>query len=178
MKSGLLIAAPTMKDHWFEQAVVLLCQFSSEGALGLVVNKDGPVSIGDVVERLDLQVPTSRGLGQTWWGGPVETGAGFVVWRGRVEGDEGWNVGDDVAVSPSAECLGRLLTGGSAFHLCLGYAGWAPGQLDHEIQTGSWLFADLDSSILFDTPLPQRWDRALGLLGLSRDTVWMKPVDE
>ena len=85
MKSGLLIAAPTMKDRWFEQAVVLLCQFNSEGALGLVVNKDGPVSIGDVVERLELGIAATRALGRTWWGGPVETGAGFVVWRGRVE---------------------------------------------------------------------------------------------
>lgn len=178
MKSGLLIAAPTMKDRWFEQAVVLLCQFNSEGALGLVVNKDGPVTIGDVVERLELGIAATRALGRTWWGGPVETGAGFVLWRGRVEADEGWNIGDDVAVSPSAECLGRLVQGGSDFHLCLGYAGWAPGQLDHEIQTGSWLFADLDSSILFDTPLGDRWERALGLLGLTRETVWMKPVDE
>src|SRR5262245_57314241 len=112
-----------MKDRWFEEAVVLLCQFNSEGALGLVVNKDGPVSIEDVLERLELARPPSDGSdpraarrgdhrGKTWWGGPVETGAGFVVWRGRVEADEGWNVGEDVAVSPSAECLSRLVLDG------------------------------------------------------------------
>jgi putative transcriptional regulator len=197
VKNGLLIAAPTLKDRWFSQAVVLLCQYDEDGALGLVVNRDGPVSIGDVVERLELpgtidgpdpgpvgvllgaddKVRLER-LGKTWWGGPVETGAGFIVWRGRVEAEDGWNLGDEVAVSPSAECLNRLVSDGSRFHLCLGYTGWGPGQLDKEIQTGSWLFADLDAGILFDTPLTDRYEAALALLGLSRETLWMKPVDE
>jgi putative transcriptional regulator len=166
-----------MHDKWFEQTVVLLCQYGTEGALGLVVNRDGPVSIGEVVDRLDLPRPANA-QSRTWWGGPVESGAGFVVWKGRVRIEEGWNVGEQVAVSPSAELLGRLVAGGETFNLCLGYAGWGPGQLDKEIQAGSWLFTELDPGILFETPLPDRYDQALALLGLTRETIWMKPIDE
>jgi putative transcriptional regulator len=166
-----------MHDRFFERAVVLLCQHDENGTLGLVINRDGNVTLGEVVERLDLGLPQNADT-PTWWGGPVGAGTGFVIWKGAVDPDEGWNLGKQVAVSPSAQWLGQLVAGRRPFHLCLGYAGWGPGQLDTEIESGSWLVADIDPGVIFETSLAERYTRALALLGLTPETVWMKPIDE
>lgn len=177
MKAGLLIASPQMHDQWFERTVVLLCQHDDEGALGLVINRDGPVTIGDVLERMDLS-PEGSPDQPTWWGGPVGTGAGFVLWRGKADSDEGWTLGVDVAISPSAERLTALVQSGQRFQLALGYAGWGPGQLEDEVERGSWLHADVDADLVFDTPMDARYDHALALLGLTPHTVVMDPISE
>lgn len=177
MPAGLLIASPQMHDRFFEKAVVLLCQHDENGALGLVINRDGNVSLGEVLDRLELERPTHSDA-PTWWGGPVGAGTGFVIWSGIVDPDDGWNLGQQVAVSPSAQWLSELIKGRRTFNLCLGYAGWGPGQLDGEIESGSWLYTDIDPTIIFDTPLAERWTEALLLLGLTPQTVWMTPIDE
>lgn len=174
---GLLIASPQLRDRWFEGTVVLLCQHDDEGALGLVINRDGPVTIGEVLERMDLE-GDRLGDQATWWGGPVGTGAGFVLWRGQAGAHEGWTVGGEVAVSPSVERLDELVRTGARFHLALGYAGWGPGQLEEELERGSWLLADASAALVFDTPLEDRYQQALALLGLTPHTVWMDPISE
>ena len=172
----MLIAAPSMQDPNFVRTVVLICQHDEQGAVGLVINREGPVGIDDVLEKLEIDHSTTYDS-PTWTGGPVRPGTGFVLWRGQVEPDEGWNVGDGVAVSPSAERLVRLATTGRPFALCLGYAGWSPGQLDREVQTGSWLFTDVDRNIILEQPLEERYELALSRLGLTAATVVMTPGD-
>ncbi|MCB9778301.1 MAG: YqgE/AlgH family protein [Alphaproteobacteria bacterium] len=176
MQPSFLIASPQMTDRWFEKTVVLLCQHDEDGALGLVINREGPVGIGDVLERMDL--PGGAPDQPTLWGGPVSESSGFVLWRGRADDDEGWNPGDQVAVSPSADRLESLAQAGQRFHLALGYAGWGPGQLEGEIEGGSWLVADIDGELVMEAPIEQRYDRALALLGLSASQVWMSPVSD
>ncbi|MDP6934992.1 MAG: YqgE/AlgH family protein [Myxococcota bacterium] len=166
-----------MRDRWFERTVVLLCHHTPEGALGLVINRDGPVSIGRVVEKMSLAPPTDPDM-PTWWGGPVSEGAGFVIWKGKADEEEGWNIGNGVAVSPSVERLESLLDQGESFHLALGYSGWGPGQLDGELTSGAWIHVDSEPSVVFDTPLPDRYDSTLALLGLTPETVWMTPIFE
>lgn len=172
----MLIAAPSMRDPNFVRSVVLICQHDEDGAVGLVVNREGPVSVADVLERLEIDHEAAYST-PTWTGGPVRPGTGFVLWPGEVDADEGWNVGDGVAVSPSAERLAQLAQDGAPFALCLGYAGWSPGQLDEEVRTGSWLFIDVDRGILFDQPLDARYEVALARLGLTPATVVMSPGD-
>jgi len=177
VKPGLLISSPQLHDPWFDRTVVLLCQHDDDGALGLVINRDGPVTVGDVLEKLEVEGAEQPDQ-QTLWGGPVGTGAGFVLWRGQAADDEGWTLGREVAVSPSAARLDTLVREGQRFHLALGYAGWGPGQLDAEIARGSWLVTDVDPALVFDTPLDQRYDRALAQLGLTASSVWMDPISE
>jgi putative transcriptional regulator len=165
-----------MQDPNFSRSVVLICQHDEEGAIGLIINRKGPVSMEDVIERLELEGP-SAARGHTWWGGPVGQETGFVIWRGSASPEEGWNLGDEVAVSPSAEQLGALVANGQLFHLCLGYAGWGPGQLDLEITGGSWVYADIEPSIIFETPLEDRYSASLALLGLTAATLSMQPID-
>lgn len=177
MKPGLLISSPQLHDPWFDRTVVLLCQHDEEGALGLVINRDGPVTVGEVLERLEVESGDVADQ-PTLWGGPVGAGSGFVLWRGQARDDEGWTVPGDVAVSPSAERLASLAREGQRFQLALGYSGWGPGQLDAEIERGSWLVADCDPDLVFDTPLDQRYERALAQLGLTASSVWMDPIRE
>ncbi|MGB0639418.1 MAG: YqgE/AlgH family protein [Myxococcota bacterium] len=170
-----------MRDDWFERSLVLLCQHDEDGAIGLVINREGDIPIQEVMERLASEhgemghIPD--GIRKTWWGGPVGDGAGFVVYPGEVRDGEGWNIGG-VAVSPSVERLAQLVRSGQGFNLCLGYAGWGPGQLASEIELGSWLAVDVDPEIVFDTPIEERYEKALALLGLTPQSIWMTPINE
>ena len=170
-----------MRDPWFERALILLCQHDEDGALGLVINRESDIVLQEVVDKLAEDHGDFGALQDgdrpTWWGGPVGDGAGFVLFPGAVEDGEGWSI-DGVAISPSLERLADLIRTGVAFELCLGYAGWGPGQLADEIATGSWVPVDIDPKIVFETPLDERYDKALAQLGVALNQVWMQPIDE
>ena len=170
-----------MRDPWFERTLILLCQHNDEGALGLVINRESDIDLQEVVDKLTEDHGSfgelSDGTRRTWWGGPVGNGAGFVLFPGEVEDGEGWTI-DGVAVSPSVERLADLIRNASKFELCLGYAGWGPGQLAEEIETGSWVPVDVSKEIVFDTPIEERYDKALAQLGVTPNMVWMQPINE
>ena len=170
-----------MRDQWFERALILLCQHDDEGALGLVINRESDIALQEVIDKLTEDHgefgELKNGTRPTWWGGPVGDGAGFVLFRGTVEEGEGWCI-DGVAVSPSLERLEELIRSEVGFELCLGYAGWGPGQLEDEIATGSWVPVDIDHEIVFDTPVEERYDKALAQLGVAPGQVWMQPINE
>jgi putative transcriptional regulator len=177
VNAGLLIASPQMRDPNFAGTVVLLCHHNSDGALGVVINRQTNLTLREILEQLDVEAGPGADV-QVLWGGPVEQGAGFVVFPGAVEDDTGWNLPGPLAVSPSRRQLEDVLGDGGPFFLCLGYAGWGPGQLDSEIETGSWLYIEIDTNLVLDAPIPQRYDRALEKLGLTADQIWMVPVNE
>lgn len=178
MQPSLLIASPQMRDPNFERTVVLLWQYDDEGAIGVVVNRELPHLLADVLDKeqdLDLAPYRSERVG---WGGPVERFTGTAVTRGAMDEDEGWTLDGGLAVTRSQEALRRLIADRRPVLLCLGYAGWSPGQLDREIEQGGWLFTDCDASLVFDVPVAERYDRALATLGVTADGVWMTPVNE
>ena len=175
MEPAFLIASPQMKDGNFKRTVVLLVSHNAEGALGIVVNRESNFRIGNVIESAEKLAP-SRANRPVLWGGPVEPGAGFVIFRGNAP--EGWQVTEELGVSASKERLADLVLAGQEFHLALGYAGWGPGQLDREFNEGSWVHVDATPNILFECPLGDRYDTALALLGVKADDLWMSPIDE
>ncbi len=180
-RPGLLIASPQMRDSNFAGTVVLLWHYDDEGASGVVINRSLDLSLGEIGEQIDLdseQVVDADEPDRVLWGGPVEPGAGFLVLRGGVPDDEGWNLPHQIGITTSQTWLERLLTGGGQFALCLGYAGWAPGQLDREIETGSWLYTEASPELVFDAALAERYDKALAALGLVPSMIWMSPIDE
>ncbi len=168
MEPGFLVAAPQLRDPNFARSVVLLVHHDGDGALGVIVNRPTPVQLGEVLEREDVCA-----LGIVMWGGPVDRQVGLVVFQGSAP--EGWQPAEDVAVSGSRERLDALAAGEAPFLLCLGYAGWGPGQLDAEFEEGSWIHVDLDAELLFRTPSEERYDVALARLGLTASRLMMVP---
>jgi putative transcriptional regulator len=168
---NLLIAMPTLVDPNFWRSVVLLGVHShDEGAFGLVVNRPLDVELADILRELGEEGPAGPApvvLG----GGPVEPTHGFVLFeRGEAALGEGsLAIGDLVEVSGSTEVLSSLVRGRvkARYYLLLGYSGWAPGQLEREIEENSWLVAPLDPTILFDVPIEERWAAALRSIGVE-----------
>lgn len=176
----LLIASPQLHDPFFERTVVLVFHHDpADGAIGVVVNRALEHRLPDVL-ALEEQIDLSRHRDTpVVWGGPVETDSGTVLTRGGLKDtDEGWLLPGGMGVTRSHDALLKLLQSEVPMMLCLGYAGWASGQLDREIEQGGWLFTDLDPSIVFDTPIEERYDRALASLGLTSSMVWMQPIHE
>ena len=173
LAGGCLVASPQLRDTNFSRTVVLLLQHDAEGALGLVMNRTTPVEVSDAVEN----APPGSIMASTHalWGGPVDRGIGFVVFRGRAP--EGWNLGKDLAASGSRDRLVKLLADDTLFHLCLGYAGWGPGQLEREFAEGSWVHVDADPALILDTSVDDRYERALASLGVPPELLWMTSID-
>lgn len=178
MPPSILIASPQMKDPFFEGSVVLVWHHEEDGAIGVVVNRTLEHKLPDVLDvdkDIDLS-PYAETL--VSWGGPVESASGTVVTEGEITEDEGWVLPDGLGVTRSQEALTRLLHHRAPILLCLGYAGWGPGQLDHELELGGWLFTDCAAKLLFEVPVEDRYEKALATLGLTPHTVWMPPISE
>ncbi len=172
MEPGLLISSPQLHDGNFSRTVVLLAHHGPQGALGVVINRAHDVRLGEILEDL----PAGLARRQALWGGPVEPGAGFVIFRG--EGPDGWAIPGGLTVSASKERLEELIAARAEFLLCLGYAGWGPGQLDREFETGSWVYTEASPELVFGTALEERYAEALARIGVTPQNLWMTPVDE
>ena len=164
---ALLLSMPQLVDPNFNRTVVLLCKHSEDGAFGLVVNRP-LVTTGRVVVNLDPPVSTEREL-QVWIGGPVEPHRSWILVGGDADSDEsaGMRITDELYLSASPDLLRRLLESEPPprTRLLVGYSGWGPGQLEHELQSSSWLLSDIDDALLFDTPPEKMWEAAIRRLG-------------
>jgi len=165
-----------MSDPNFEHTVVLLWNFDEHGAVGVVVNRGTRHKLSDVLDP-ELRLG-GREDDTAWWGGPVDPGTGTVVVEGPIAEHEGDQLTPNLSVTRSAEALERLLVEDNPMLLCFGYAGWGPGQLNDEIESGGWLFADIDLDLLFRTPVDDRYAAALASIGLTESNIWMQPIHE
>ncbi len=167
----LLIAMPQMMDPRFARSVVYVCAHSEdEGAMGLVVNKLlASLTMNELFTHLDLDPTTLAASRPVHFGGPVEPGRGFVLHTADYHEDATLVVGDGIAVTATLDILRAIGRGEGPRRnlLALGYAGWAPGQLDAEIQANGWLSVPADSDLLFDDDFDAKWQRALAKLGID-----------
>jgi putative transcriptional regulator len=171
----LLIAMPNLADPNFWQSVVLLGVHSDqEGAFGLIINRALDIDMHDILEELGENDEISE-LPEVFAGGPVQPSHGFVLFeRGQHEvADDEIAIADSIVVSGSTATLARLASGADAnrFVLLLGYSGWYPGQLEREIEENSWVVAPLDTSIVFEVPVEERWSAALRSIGIEPGTL-------
>ncbi|SME94572.1 putative transcriptional regulator [Tistlia consotensis] len=165
----LLIAMPSMQDPWFERSVVYLCAHSEEWAMGLVLNRlVESLSFPDLLEQLGIESATERAI-RVHFGGPVETGRGFVLHSTEYLQDSSLQIDDGVALTATVDILRDIAhdRGPRRHLLALGYAGWGPGQLDQEIQANGWLIVDPDETLLFDSDLEGKWQKAVDKIGLD-----------
>jgi putative transcriptional regulator len=174
----LLMAMPSMADKRFARSVVYICAHSGDGAMGIVINKlASDVSFRDLLIQLDVieagsdaSLPGGADKVRVHRGGPVETGRGFVLHSADFFLDNATlPIDDDIYLTATLEILRAIAEGRGprrAF-LALGYAGWAPGQLEFEIQANGWLHCEADRSILFDNDVDSKYDRALAKIGVE-----------
>jgi putative transcriptional regulator len=173
---GFLVAAPALTDPNFAGSLVLMAEHHGEGALGFVVNRPGPISVADVLGGVDEGLRSAaqtagRAGGAVLVGGPVQPERLWILYRpgavAQIEG-ETVRVGDDLALGGSRELLESLVRApGAPFLLLLGYAGWAPMQVEKEVAAGAWVPMPLASDLVLDVPLEKRWETAVRRLGLD-----------
>jgi putative transcriptional regulator len=183
LTNHFLIAMPGLSDELFGRSVVFMCEHSERGALGLVINKPSDILLPRLFEKVDL--PMGRddlALQPVFQGGPVQTERGFVLHE-AIEGGEGESVYASTLSIPgglemttSKDVLEAMASGAGPrkVFVTLGYASWAQGQLESEITENSWLTVEADPSLIFDAPVAERYERAMGLLGLQP---WMLSPD-
>lgn len=166
----LLIAMPAMQDPNFAQTVILMCAHTTEGAMGIVLNRPlAKPSFEALLTQLDVQpTPPARQI-RLCQGGPVDHGRGFVLHTSDWVGDGSLRVDDKLALTASLDVLQEIASGRGPREglLALGYASWGPGQLDREIQENVWLSAPAPVELLFDADYDSKWRRALGILRID-----------
>lgn len=166
-----LISMPDMGDPRFDNALILICEHTPKGAMGLIVNKPtDDVKLGDLYENLSLDISDADQRKPVHFGGPVEMGRGFVLHSQDFEsGLDSHRVIDGVNLTATVDVLEEIGQGqGPSRRLVLlGYAGWGVGQLEGELANNAWLVCDAEADIVFNVPDPEKWPAALGLLGVD-----------
>ncbi len=166
----ILIAMPGMRDSRFQRTVVYVCAHNEEGAMGLVVNKRiDSLSFDELLQQLGIDNPKPGQSIDVHFGGPVESGRGFVLHSADYEQDSTLQVDGRIAMTATLDILRDIAAGqGPRHHLfALGYAGWGPGQLDSELQANGWLTAEASEFLVFSAALDGKWDAAIKTLGID-----------
>ena len=164
---GLLYAVPQLLDPNFRQSVVLLLHQTDEGAMGVVINQESPLLLGDLCRGHDIPYAGDPGK-RVRRGGPVQPEQGLVLYGKEHEDPEGQPVIDGLHVSASIATLGRLCTlPAGRFHCYAGYAGWGPRQLEREIGENAWILGPVDARLALDTPVDDIWAGGLRALGIE-----------
>ena len=177
-----LIAMPGLEDAMFSKSVVYVCEHTPRGALGLVINKPAELKMQALFGKIDLSLErhdlTDKPVLQ---GGPVQTERGFVLHESIFSESEKpghsryastMSIPGGLEMTTSKDVLEALSSGFGPRRVLvsLGYSAWGEGQLETELGENSWLTVDADQTVIFDTPVEQRYDKALALLGLQ---AWM-----
>ncbi len=178
-----LIAMPGLSDDLFGRSVVYMCEHSERGALGLVINRPSDIMMPQLFDKLDMQLKRDdlRDL-PVFQGGPVQTERGFVLHE-AIDAGEGetvyastMSIPGGLEMTTSRDVLDAMASGAGPrrVFMSLGYSSWGKGQLESEISENSWLTVPANHELIFDTPVDQRYERAMALLGLQS---WMLSPD-
>lgn len=174
----LLVAMPTMQDERFARAVIYVCAHSSEGAMGIVINQPAQnIRFPDLLVQLDvipssdlIELPNQADAVRVLKGGPVETGRGFVLHTADffIENST-LPIEQGICLTATLDILKAIARGKgpASAVLALGYAGWAPGQLENEIQANGWLNCDADSELLFGPNTEDKYNQAMRKIGID-----------
>lgn len=164
---ALLVAMPQLADPNFRRSVILLCEYSADGAWGFVLNRPTGKPAASVIE-FSPTLSGDSGI-ELWTGGPVEPQRGALLLPEEPPGDDAYEVSPGVYVSSSASLLRTLIEGPAVekVRLLMGYAGWGAGQLDRELTESSWLISDVSPEIVFDTKPAEMWESAIRRLGVD-----------
>ena len=174
----MLIAMPAMRDERFSRSLIYVCAHSSEGAMGIVVNQPAAnIKFPDLLVQLDvipakdlIQLPPKAGTVKVLKGGPVETERGFVLHSADffIENST-LPINDGICLTVTLDILKAIARGNGPANavLALGYAGWAPGQLETEIHQNGWLHCSADAELVFGKDNEGKYNKALKKIGVE-----------
>lgn len=174
LTNQFLIAMPGIGGDTFAGAVIYLCEHTDKGALGLVINKPIDIKLKNLFEKVELPLDRAElAESPVYYGGPVQTERGFVLHE-QIEDDESrfnssLRIPGGLEMTTSKDVLEALSsgTGPTKILVTLGYSGWGAGQLEEEMGRNSWINVEAQPEIIFNTPVEQRYDKALSLLGID-----------
>ena len=170
LSGQLLVAMPGMEDPRFVKTVIYMCAHNEDGAMGLVINRAIELlTFPDLLEQLEIGPVDSDARINIQFGGPVESGRGFVLHSSDYSQDVTMVVDSDVALTATIDILKAIAVGDGPSQrlLALGYSGWGPGQLDAEIKRNGWLHVDADKELVFGLDLDGKWERAIRKIGID-----------
>jgi putative transcriptional regulator len=169
LSNHFLIAMPNLTDPNFFHTVTYICQHDAEGAMGIVINRPLDLQLADILSHMDIQpTATTAGL-PIFQGGPVQPERGFVLHDQQGDWEATLQVGDGIDLTASQDVLAAIAAGRGPkrFLIALGFAGWGAGQLEREMAENAWLSGPASATVLFDTPVENRWAAAAALLGVD-----------
>ena len=165
-----LIAMPSMGDPNFAKSLTFVCEHNDQGALGVVVNRPTEMNLHALLEQVGIETPHEdfKSIAVNF-GGPVQVDRGFVLHTPVGEWQSTLAVGGDIGLTTSKDILQAVARseGPRQMLVTLGYAGWAPGQLEHELAQNAWLTVEARPEIIFDLPAEERLAAAMSLLGVD-----------
>jgi putative transcriptional regulator len=169
LKDQLLVAMPGLTDPFFKETVTYIIQHDEDGAMGVMINQTMPVNQYELLKQLGFEAPKLLEHEDVLSGGPVQMQRGFVLHKRHGDWDSSMAINDDVCLTTSMDILEAIAKdeGPEQYQLLLGYAGWDAGQLDQEMLENSWLTVPANETLIFDTPLEERWQQASQSIGID-----------
>jgi len=165
-----LIAMPNMVDPHFAKTLTYICEHNERGALGLVVNRPIDLTLRSMLDQIGIEME-DQAMGGMWvhFGGPVQTDRGFVLHHPLGKWASTLPVNDQVGLTTSKDILEAVARGEGPQQILvtLGYAGWEPGQLEHELAQNAWLTVAASPQVIFELPAEQRLAAAMEMLGID-----------
>ncbi|HOX66253.1 MAG: YqgE/AlgH family protein [Rhizobacter sp.] len=174
LTNQFLIAMPGIAGDTFAGTVIYLCEHTDKGALGLVINKPIDIKLKSLFEKVELELDrVDLAESPVYYGGPVQTERGFVLHE-QLDDQEGrfsssLRIPGGLEMTTSKDVLEALASGNGPTKILvtLGYSGWGAGQLEDEMGRNTWINVEAEPEIIFNTPVEQRYDKALSLLGID-----------
>ena len=170
LANQLLVALPALGDPTFARSVTLVCQHDADGAMGVMVNRASEYTLGEVLRQMGIECDDKALRARpVLAGGPVHPERGFVLHDGDGAWDSTLPITGELSVTTSRDVLEAIARGDGPANaiVALGCAGWGAGQLEQELVENSWLTVPADAELLFNLPLPLRWQASAGRLGVD-----------
>ena len=173
----IIVSMPNLEDERFFKTVIYICAHSSEGSMGIIINKKIDYDLyPDLLEQLGIDKPLYNKKLFIRYGGPIESGRGFVLHSDDMIRKESLNIDKGIALTSTTGFFDDLSKdkGPKNSILALGYAGWSSGQLEDEIMQNSWMTLSVDSNFLFDNEVSKKWTEAYKIMGVDPNNLSFK----
>ena len=166
----IIVSMPSLQDERFFKTVIYMCAHSSDGSMGIIINKKIDYDLyPDLLEQLGIDKPLKNKKLFIRYGGPLESGRGFVLHSDEIIQKESLSICGGIALTSTSDFFDTLKKGKGPKNsiLALGYSGWGPGQLEYEIMQNSWMPHPVEASFLFDDEVSKKWSDAYKMMGID-----------